>query len=194
MNKRVILLTGTPAVGKTTLATKLAEKLGAQYVNLTELSEKEHLAQAEDKQRGTKVIDEVKMRRRLKTIIEKVQTDLVIDGHYAAAVTPNAPVTNVFVLRRNPVELRKFMKQLGYNAAKKDENLAAEILDVCLVEALQKQAKEKICELDITGKTVEETLSEVLAVLDHKKKCYVGVVDWLGLLEREGKLDEYLKT
>ncbi len=194
MNKRVILITGTPAVGKTTLATKLAEKLSAQYINLTELTQKEHLAKSEDKQRGTTVIDEAKMRRKLKATIEKTQTDIVIDAHYAAAVTPKVQVTNVFVLRRNPIELREFMQKRGYNQAKQDENLSAEILDVCLVEALQKQDKQKICELDITGKTVEDTLSEVIAVLDGKRPCYVGTVDWMGLLEREGKLDEYLKT
>ena len=194
MGKRVMLVTGTPGVGKTTLAKKLAEKLNAEYVNLTELSEKANLAKAKDKIRGTNIIDEAKMHREIKTMIEKSQTDLVIDGHYAAAVTPKAYVTHIFVLRRNPVELRRVMRQLGFNAAKQEENLAAEILDVCLVEALHNQEKEKICELDVTGKTTEETLGEVLEVIDHKKQCFVGVVDWLGLLEREGKLDEYLKT
>jgi adenylate kinase len=194
MNKRVILITGTPAVGKTTLAKKLAERLKAQYVNLTELSETEHLALAQDKQRDTTVIDEIKMRRKLKTIIEKSETDVLIDGHYAAAVTPKALVTHIFVLRRNPTELRDLMRKRGYNKSKQDENLAAEILDVCLVEALQKQEKQKICELDVTEKTVSETLAEVLEVLEGKKRCYVGTIDWIGVLEREGKLDEYLKT
>jgi adenylate kinase len=194
MNKRVLLITGTPAVGKTTLAKKLAEKLGVQYVNLTDLSEKENLALALDKQRDTTVIDEAKMRRKLKTIIEKSEADLVIDGHYAAAVTPKALVTHVFVLRRNPKELRDFMRKRGYSESKQDENLAAEILDVCLVEALQKQEKQTICELDVTGKTVGETFAEVLEVLEGKKGCYFGTVDWIGVLEREGKLDEYLKT
>jgi adenylate kinase len=194
MNKRVILITGTPAVGKTTLAKKLAEELKAQYMNLTELSEKEHLELREDKERDTMVVDEVKMRRKLKEIIATAQSDVVIDGHYAAAVTLKTLVTKVFVLRRNPIELRGFMQKRGYSQSKQDENLAAEILDVCLVEALQKQEKEKVCEVDLTGKTVEDELAEVLAVLEDKKKCHVGGVDWLGLLEREGKLDEYLKT
>jgi hypothetical protein len=29
--------------------------------------------------------------------------------------------------------------------------------------------------------------------LNGNKKCFTGFVDWLGLLEREGSLDEYLK-
>ena len=194
MNKRVILITGTPAVGKTTIANRLAEKLNAQYVNLTDLSEREHLALAQDKKRHTTIIDEGKMRRKLKNIIQESKKDLIIDGHYAAVVTPKAAVTNVFVLRRNPEELREFMKRRGYDTTKQEENLSAEILDVCLVEALQKHDKQRVCELDITGKPLEDTLREVLEVLEGKKPCYVGIVDWLGLLEREGKLNQYMKT
>ena len=194
MNKRFILITGTPAVGKTTLAKKLAEKLGAQYINLTDLSKTEHLALERDKQRDTNVIDETKMRKKLQQLIKQTQNEVVVDGHYAAAVTPKAAVTHVFVLRRNPVELREFMRKRRYSKCKHDENLSAEILDVCLVEALQKQERSKVCELDVTGKKVEDTLSEVLDVLEGRKQCYVGIVDWLGTLEREGKLDDYLKT
>lgn len=194
MPKRVILITGTPAVGKTTLAKKLAKKLNAQYINLTELAHKEQLTLEKDTQRDTTIVDEAKMRRKLKTILNKTENNTVIDGHYAAAVTPKAHVTNVFVLRRNPVELRDFMKKRGYSQPKQDENLTAEILDVCLVEALQKQEKSSVCELDITSKPVADTVNEVLGVLEGKKQCYVGCVDWISTLEREGKLDEYLKT
>jgi adenylate kinase len=191
--KRVILITGTPAVGKTTLAKKLAEQLNAQCLNLTELSKTEHLALREDKERGTTVIDEAKMRSKLKQLINQTEDSVVIDGHYAAAVTPKALVTNVFVLRRNPVELRGFMQKRGYNESKQNENIAAEILDVCLMEALQKQEHGKVCELDVTGKTVDDTLRDVCEVLEGKRKCFVGSVDWMGTLERDGVLDEYLK-
>jgi adenylate kinase len=193
MPKRVILITGTPCVGKTTLANKLAEQLKAKYINLTDLAKKENLVLGEDKERHTTIIDQTKMRRKLRAMIEKAETDLIVDGHYAAAVTPKALVTNVFVLRRNPEQLREFMRKHGYTENKQEENLSAEILDVCLVEALRKQDKAKVCELDITGKSLENTLCEVLAVLEGKKKCYTGCIDWLGMLEREGKTDEYLK-
>lgn len=195
MNKRVILITGTPCVGKTTLAQKLAHIINAEYVNLTDFAEKEKLTSGKDKERDTTIIDEVKMRRRLRQLIEKnPQGDWIIDGHYAAAVTPKALTSKIFVLRRHPAELRNLMQKRGYSKIKQSENLSAEILDVCLVEALQKQASDKICELNVTGQTVEQTLSEVFKVLEGKQKCYVGVVDWLGLLEREGKIDEYLDT
>ncbi len=193
MNKRVILITGTPCVGKTTIATKLAEQLNAKYINLTELAETEHLTQGKDKERNTTIINENKMRQKLTELITEATSDLIIDGHYAAAVTPKTHTTYIFVLRRNPTQLREFMQKCGFNKPKQTENLQAEILDVCLVEALREHPKEKVCELDITNKTVEETLNDVLAVLEGKKKCRVGCVDWLGMLEQEGKLDEYLE-
>jgi adenylate kinase len=195
MNKRIILITGTPCVGKTTLARQLSKKLDALYINLTELAEKENLTLGQDKERKTMVIDENKMRRKIRETIDTTEkSNIVIDGHYAAAVVPKSHVTRIFVLRRNPVELRTFMEKCGFQGPKLWENLASEILDVCLVEALREHEKEKVCELDVTGKTVENVVTEILAVLGGRKKCRVGCVDWLGMLETQGVLDEYLKV
>ena len=66
-------------------------------------------------------------------------------------------------------------------------------LRCCLGEAVEVHAG-KVCEFDITGKTVEEVVAEILDVLDKRKICLVGAVDWMGTLEREGVLDEYLKV
>jgi broad-specificity NMP kinase len=85
------------------------------------------------------------------------------------------------------------MEKCGFEGVKLWENLSAEILDVCLIEAVQAQ-EGKVCELDATGKTVEEVVSEIVDVLEGHKKCFVGIVDWLGMLEREGLTDQYLKA
>jgi adenylate kinase len=194
MSKRVILITGTPCTGKTTTAKQVAARLNADYINLTDYAKTYALTLGEDKERKTTIIDEKKMRRKLaKTISGSDKAILVIDGHYASAVTPRNLVTKVFVLRRNPKELKKFMEKCSYEGAKLWENLSAEILDVCLVEAIQSH-EGKVCELDVTGKAVEEVVNEILEILEKGKKCYVGFVDWLGMLEREGLTDEYLKA
>jgi len=193
MNKRVILITGTPCVGKTTVAKQLTAKLDAVYINLTEFAKRHSLTLGEDKKRKTIIIDEEKMRQKLaETINAADNANIIIDGHYASAVTPSNLTTHVFILRRNPKELKQFMQKCGFKGAKLWENLAAEILDTCLIEAMQTQ-QGKICELDATGKTVEETLSAIMDVLEKGKKCYSGIVDWLGMLEKEGLTSEYLK-
>jgi adenylate kinase len=194
MNKRVILITGTPCTGKTTIAKALTVKLNAEYINLTDYAKVYQLTLGEDKERKTIIINENKMRKKLAEAINASdKANIIIDGHYAAAVTPAEFVTNVFVLRRNPKELKQFMEKCGFEGNKLWENLSAEILDVCLVEAVNAQPG-KVCELDVTGKTVEAVIDEIMDVLERGKKCYCGIIDWLGMLEREGLTDQYLKA
>jgi adenylate kinase len=139
-------------------------------------------------------VDEAKMCCALSdTISQSVCSAVVVDGHFAASVVSRDLVSFVFVLRRNPVELKEYMQKEGFSENKLFENLSAEILDVCLVEALEAQG-DNVCEIDITGKTVEQTLEEVLSIISQKKPCSrFGVVDWLGFLEREGLTDQYLR-
>ena len=155
--KRVILITGTPCTGKTTTAKQLAAKIDAIYINLTDFANAYNLTLGEDKERQTTIIDEEAMQQKLKETIEtSANVNIIIDGHYAAAVTPPDQVTNVFVLRRNPKELKVFMQKCGFGNAKLYENLSAEILDSCLIEALQTQ-NGKVCELDVTRKRLKKS-------------------------------------
>jgi broad-specificity NMP kinase len=62
-----------------------------------------------------------------------------------------------------------------------------------LFDALKAVGKRRVCELNVTGKSVEETVEQILFLLRNPGKCRVGVVDWLGKLENEGLLDEYVK-
>jgi adenylate kinase len=194
MSKRVILVTGTPCVGKTSVARLLAPKLNAFYVNLTELALHENLVSSKDKERGSIIVDENHMRRKIREIVEKCdKSEIIVDGHYAVSVVPKKLTTHVFVLRRDPVELRKLMEQCGFSGRKLWENLASEILDICLCDALNVYENGKVCELDVSGKSVEETVNEILNVLNGSKGRHVGVVDWLGKLESEGLLEKFLR-
>ena len=194
MSTRVILVTGTPCVGKTSVACLLASKLDAFYVNLTELVLHENLVLGKDEERGSIIVDENRMRRKIREIVEDCdKSEVIVDGHYAVSVVPKKLTTHVFVLRRDPVELRKFMEQCSFSRRKLWENLASEILDVCLCEALNVYENGKVCELDVSGKSVEETVNEILNVLNGSEECHVGVVDWLGKLESEDLLEEFLR-
>ena len=64
--KRVILITGTPCVGKTSTAKHLAAKISAQYINLTDFAKTYNLTLGEDIERKTTIIDEVAMKEKLK--------------------------------------------------------------------------------------------------------------------------------
>lgn len=194
MPKSVILVTGTPCVGKTVTARQLTAKLDALYINLTDMALNDNLVLGKDKKRETIIVDETMMRKKLREVIcASCKKIVVVDGHYAVNVVPKSLVTLVFVLRRDPFELRKNMEKRGFPKPKLMENLAAEILDVCLVDALNAGYARKTCELDVTGKKTKEIVNEMLNAIADPTNCCVGIVDWLGKLENEGLLDEYLK-
>jgi broad-specificity NMP kinase len=52
---------------------------------------------------------------------------------------------------------------------------------------------ERVCEIDATGTSVEEVVEDMILVLEGKRECKVGTVDWLGRLDEEGQLDEFLR-
>ena len=134
-----------------------------------------------------------KISKRTLEIIRDCDVDVIVDGHYAVDVVPRADVDLVFVLRRHPHELKTFMEKRGFGNRKLWENLAAEILDVCLSEAVETCGVDKVCEVDASGKSVEEVVEDIIQILEGRQRCKVGAVDWLGRLDEEGRLDEFLR-
>ena len=191
--RRIIIVTGTPGVGKTIVSEKLAAKLRAQHVDVAEIVKREKLTSGYDRKRRTWIADTSKLAKRLQQIIKHEKSHVVVDGHYASAVIPKAKVARVFVLRRHPQQLEEQMERRGFKGAKLWENLSAEVLDVCLYDAIVNVGIEKVCEIDTTNRTVDDTVDEILSILDGKKTCTVGTVDWLGILEKENSLDQYLE-
>ena len=191
--KTVILVTGTPGVGKTTVSTKLAAKLGANYISINELVKTENLVISEDKRRKTLIADTTKVSKRLEQILAKSEKTTIIEGHYAVEVVPKNVITIVFVLRRNPYELKKTLEQRGYSENKVNENVTAEILDVCLWDVVSTCEIKKVCEIDTSFKSPETVMAEMILSLEKRKRCKVGIVDWLNKLENEGQLETFLK-
>ena len=192
--KRIIIVTGTPCVGKTSVSKKLAVKLDALHVDLAELVKREKLYCGIDKERNSIIADLDKVSQRIKEVIQEAKGDVIIDGHYAVHVVNPKTVDFVFVLRKDPRRLKALMERRGYSGKKLWENLEAEILDVCLMEAIDVCGKGKVCEIDTTDMSIDETVDEVLKVINGERKCGVGIVDWLGKLEREGVLEDFLKN
>lgn len=103
---------------------------------------------------------------------------LVLDGHYAHELTTPEATRLVFVLRRAPWTLLGELQGRGYSQMKAWENVEAELLGVCLSEALDIFPPGKVCELDTTGVQPHETLRTGLAALE-KGGCTGAYTDWL---------------
>jgi adenylate kinase len=190
---KVIIISGTPGVGKSTVSKQVSSKLSCRLVSIGDLVKDEGLYTQVDRKRDTLVADMNQVSKRITGIISDSSEILIVEGHYAVDVVPLEAVILVFVLRRDPEELRGILRKRGYGDEKIRENVAAEILDVCLYDAVDRCGVDKVCEVNVTGRTAEEVVNDVQQVLQGKKERKIGTVDWLGKLNSEGKIDEYLK-
>jgi adenylate kinase len=171
----------------------LASKINAHLISISDLVKKEKLYSGVDKKRDTLIVDTARVLERIREILSNTVGNVIIEGHFAVDVVPPEYVDIVFVLRRDPEDLRRVLIKRSYKESKIMENVAAEILDVCLYDAVSKCGASKICEVNVTSRDIHDVVQEMLDVLNGVRERKIGIVDWLGKLESEGKLDEYLR-
>ena len=193
MTAKLVVITGTPGVGKSTIGRLLAERVGAQYVDLGRLVRDRGLYVGVDEEDGSLIVDLKLLADEVSRLAGSTDGWVVLEGHYAHQVAPKNAVYLVFVLRKNPHQLREELRSRGYREGKISENLEAEILDVCLWEAVELHGREKVYEVDVSDRNPEEVVEELLNAIKAGAGGRVGIVDWLGLLEREGRLHEYFR-
>lgn len=160
---------------------------------MSDLVKREKLYESVDRERDTLVIDLKKVKRRVREIISSLKGDVIFEGHFATDAVPSNDVTLVFVLRRDPEDLKRILESRHYSKRKIAENVASEILDVCLFDAVKRFGAKKVHEIDVSSRDAEDVVREMIDVLEGKRERKIGIVDWLGKLEKEGKLEEYLK-
>ena len=174
----IILITGTPGVGKTVLAKSLSRKSGFKLVELGKLVRKERLYTRFDRARKTYVVDEGQLRKRLATLSRSPER-IVLSTHLIGRFLPKASVKMALVLRLDPVVLYRRLRARGWTKRKAWENTEAEILDVCLHESHLLLGPRKVYEIDTTRRSAASVYKEALRALSRGRTGRSGVVNWL---------------
>lgn len=141
---KIIIVTGTPGTGKTTVAKKLAKKYHGRYVDVNAVIRKQHLNEGYDLKRKTRIIDTNKLNKVLIGIIKGAKKNkeiLVIDSHLSHYL-PAKYVDKCIATKTGLKRLRQRLLRRGYHKEKVQENLECEIFDICLMEA--KEAGHKV--------------------------------------------------
>ncbi|WP_181492694.1 adenylate kinase family protein [Methanococcus maripaludis] len=172
----IIAITGTPGVGKSTVSKLLFEKLQLKgkdiaCINITEIVSKEGFYLEKDVEMDSFVVDFDKLNEYIRSIKTE---DLILDGHVSHYLNPDY----IVVLRANPLLIKNRLESRKYLPKKVKENVEAELLDVCLIESIEKNDESKIFEIDCSEKSPENIVNEILMFLDSKNPEY-GNVSWL---------------
>ncbi len=176
--KKIIVISGTPGTGKTTISKRLAKILNGIHIDLSELAIREKLYISYDNQRNSYVIDEEAVVNRIKELAKKYNDKvLIIDSHYGEIIPPEL-VDKIIVLRIDPLVLENRLREKGWSWNKVKENVAAEILGVCTANAIKEHGVDKVYEVDVTNKDVDDIIREIIKII--KEGGISGPrIDWL---------------
>jgi adenylate kinase len=183
-----LVITGNPGVGKHTSAKIIAEKMGAEIIDINSVAIDNNVIAKKTKS-GLEV--DVKKLGRLLTKILKTRKNLIIIGHLAPYVLRPDGISMVAVLRRSPYELEKTLGNRKYSNDKIKENLASEILGVVFYDSLKTFSRRKVVELDTTGKTPAQTAGEIMLAL--RKKPRSAWIDWLAMVSEKGDMKRFFE-
>jgi adenylate kinase len=188
--KKAIVITGTPGTGKSSVAEIVAEKLNIRLLSLNQIAAESGALSTKDWGRDTTPI---KMGALRKALVKRLGEGggAVVEGHFSEVV-PKGYVRIVIVLRTDPLVLKERLKQRGYAAEKVKENVEAELLDACLIEAIEAFGKEMVREVDTTSTSSEDASEQVLAAIEGRGGLPAGSISWVSRLEDAGRLRDLI--
>jgi adenylate kinase len=128
-----MLVTGTPGVGKTTIAAEVARELGLRHVEVGAFARERDLVDSYDEKLDCHVVHEDAVLDALEPIM--AAGGVVVD-HHSSDWFPQRWFQAIVVLRADTAVLYDRLEARGYAKLKLDHNMQAEIMQVVRDEAV----------------------------------------------------------
>ncbi len=171
---RLIVITGTPGTGKTTIAKRVAKRIpGAELVSVNKLIREKRLftSRASD---GTMIAEMRRLRLELAGLARRSRSKvLILEGHLLCDISIRG-ATAIVVRQHLPVLLRRLLKR-GYAASKIRENIVSEATDYCGIHAAERYGRAYEV---VDGKG---SVNEILRIINGRGKA--KTIDLLPELE-----------
>jgi adenylate kinase len=197
---KVIIISGTPGTGKTTISNNLLNYINAKVISLNELVIERNFVVEYDQERETSIIDEEKLLKFLNKMIKNRMKNsidyLIIEGHFSDMI-PEEYMDLVFILRCHPDELFVRLKKRGYKSKKILENVQSEILGSCANYFISKEIKVPLFEIDTTNSEINEVSEKILDVINDNEDAndyLIGRIDWLEEISNQNRLNEFFNN
>jgi len=194
---KIIIISGTPGCGKTSIANELSKLIDARILSLSELAVSDDFSFEYDKDRKTYIVDFKiflpYILKKIKILQKKDIKFLIVESHFSDII-PNKFIDYIFILRCDPDELAKRLKKKNFSLSKITENVQSEILGNCVNYLVKKKIKKPIFEIDTTKLNIEsgaKTLNDIIFAKIDAKNYYLGKIDWLAKLFQEDRLVEF---
>lgn len=165
-----IAISGTPGVGKTSVAKKVAEQVGLDYISVNDLAREEGCILSKDQERDTDVVEIDELRG----VTSKLE-DCVLDGHISHFLDSD----KTFVLRCRPSILKKRMKEKGWDQEKIQENVDAEILGVIQGEAFRENDETYV--VNTSDRSLDDTVKLISSIIrdEINEGEYSKPISWI---------------
>ena len=191
---KIIIISGTPGCGKTSVAHELSKLIDTRIISLSELAVTDDFSFEYDKERKTYIVDFKiflpYILKKIKIIKMNPSQFLIIESHFSDII-PNKYINYIFILRCDPDELAKRLQKKNFDLDKITENVQSEILGNCVNYLVQKKIKSPIYEIDTTNLNIEsvaKTINDIIFVKIDVGNYYLGKIDWLEKLFQEDRL------
>jgi len=156
-----LLITGTPGVGKTTIAKALGKRLKYTVLNEKEFAVKAGVGEW-DAEENELVVPLGKLEKALNSELAG-KDNLIVEGHIACEA--RLKVDLAFVLRVHPELLELRLEGKKYGEEKVQDNVFCEGIDYCLKHAKRRYGR-KVREIQCGGKGIKEIVDIIVTELE----------------------------
>lgn len=170
----------------------LAKEIGAEYVALTQFVSERKLYTGFDRERESRIVNLARVYANLNRLLLRTRRPTIVDTHIPEGIIPKGLVKIAFVLRCHPRILERRLSKKKWKLSKIRENVLAEMLDVCLINAVKWFGLSRVVQLDTSHISVNKCVATAKRILIQPAQRRVKI-DWIATLDKEHSLARYLE-